>query len=568
MEIYDKKIRYLDYLERGNKIRNGGFAKIEVHGRECRVQINIRGLYPTDTLQGEICIHSSGKEIKADTIMLHFGTGTYAAIWDMANIANCGVDYENWDGLSVRLSEHRIIKNIWKQYTPPTQQREPADGKEKNNARQADSIIAPAAGTQTGSEITDGAVPPQMMEISSGIEKTEKKMPEQTGEKVSEQTKESPVWQEEESGTQDTQQNIGIINREDTGSEPGTAYRERIELERKIENREEAKQETGIASRERTEPESGIASQERTELEGGIASRERIEPESGIASQERIEPEGGIASRERMEPEGGIASRERTEPEGGIASQGNTESGSKITSITSREGKETENGTASREGKETGGEITYQTVEIPAEHEEDRLPVQQPFHENSSTEQAAQGYARKIAMHSPWQLRKPEIISPNPSIPEVKEKDSCSRGGAAADRQKEAGSVGEIPKQPAKPLYDDKWKQLRQIYKTVYPFGDERNYLSIAPRDFIILPQKYQGLVSNSFLLHGYYNYGHVLLGRQEKRGESIYYLGVPGIYHDREKQVALMFGFEAFEGAAEPCAPGSFGYYMFRVEI
>lgn len=510
MEIYDKKIRYLDYLERGNKIRNGGFAKIEVLGQECRVQINIRGLYPTDTLQGEICIHSSGKEIKADTIMLHFGTGTYAAKWDMANIANCGVDYENWDGLSVRLSEHRIIKNIWNQYTPPAQQREPADEKEKSNSRRRDSIIASAAGTQTGSEITDGAVPPQMKEISSGIEKTEKKMleqiekkmpeqteekmPEQTEKKMPEQTKESPVWQEEESEAQDMQQNMDVTNRQDTVSETEMAYRERIEADRRIEHREEARQETGIVSRERIEPESKITS---------IAGQKSMEPGNGIAGQE---------------------------------------------------------------GTGAGGGITYQTVENPAEQKEDRLPVQQPFQENSSTEQAAQGYARKIAMHSPWQLRKPEIISPNPPIHEVKEKDSCGRAGA--DRRKESGSTGEVPKQPAKPLYDDKWKQLRQIYKTVHPFGDERNYLSIAPRDFIILPQKYQGLVSNSFLLHGYYNYGHVLLGRQEKRGESIYYLGVPGIYHDREKQVALMFGFEAFEGAAEPCAPGSFGYYMFRVEI
>lgn len=118
------------------------------------------------------------------------------------------------------------------------------------------------------------------------------------------------------------------------------------------------------------------------------------------------------------------------------------------------------------------------------------------------------------------------------------------------------------------PLLDDKWKQLSAIYTHITPFQDEREYLSLGPGDFVILSQKYYKLVSNSFLLHGYYNYRHLILARMEVRGEIRYYIGVPGNFYEREKQVALMFGFESFECREEPADVGDFGYYMIRVEL
>lgn len=118
------------------------------------------------------------------------------------------------------------------------------------------------------------------------------------------------------------------------------------------------------------------------------------------------------------------------------------------------------------------------------------------------------------------------------------------------------------------PLLEDKWKQLSAVYTHITPFQDEREYLSLGPGDFVILPQKYYKLVSNSFLLHGYYNYKHLILARMEAQGEMRYYIGVPGNFYEREKQVALLFGFESFECREEPAGVGDFGYYMIRVEL
>ena len=112
-------------------------------------------------------------------------------------------------------------------------------------------------------------------------------------------------------------------------------------------------------------------------------------------------------------------------------------------------------------------------------------------------------------------------------------------------------------------LKEDKWEQILYTYEKIHPYGDERVYVKLEPKDFVILQSKYQHLVNNSFLLHGFYNYRYVILGKEQD-----YYLGVPGVFYEREKMVALMFGFEAFECPGGNVRAGEFGYYLRKVEL
>lgn len=115
---------------------------------------------------------------------------------------------------------------------------------------------------------------------------------------------------------------------------------------------------------------------------------------------------------------------------------------------------------------------------------------------------------------------------------------------------------------------DEKWDQLWAIYPHIRPFSDEREYLSLGPSDFVLLQRQFYKLVNNSFLLHGYYSYKHLILMRLGKRNGVRYYIGVPGNLFEREKKTAVMYGFEGFEGADEPAMEGEFGYYLTPVEI
>ena len=66
--------------------------------------------------------------------------------------------------------------------------------------------------------------------------------------------------------------------------------------------------------------------------------------------------------------------------------------------------------------------------------------------------------------------------------------------------------------------------------------------------------------------MHGYYNYRHLILFRK-KDDSNEYWLGVPGIYHEREKMAARMYGFEKFEGAKPNYGVGDLGYYLISAE-
>ena len=61
--------------------------------------------------------------------------------------------------------------------------------------------------------------------------------------------------------------------------------------------------------------------------------------------------------------------------------------------------------------------------------------------------------------------------------------------------------------------------------------------------DLSSLQKPFWRLANNSFLLHGYHNYHHLLL--LEEDGHQ--WLGVPGIYSPREAHAAELFGFPQF---------------------
>lgn len=153
-------------------------------------------------------------------------------------------------------------------------------------------------------------------------------------------------------------------------------------------------------------------------------------------------------------------------------------------------------------------------------------------------------------------------------IGENREREEKQIGGAECDVKGKVERGAEAPRERRAEIYPDKWQQLCAIYPIVHPFKDGRAYLSIEPRDFVILQERFHPLAQNSFLLHGFYYYRHLLLGRSRQGRMTQYYLGVPGVFYEKEKSAALFYGFESFESAVTPASEGSFGYYMKRVQL
>ena len=73
--------------------------------------------------------------------------------------------------------------------------------------------------------------------------------------------------------------------------------------------------------------------------------------------------------------------------------------------------------------------------------------------------------------------------------------------------------------------------------------SDQPSAKKIGRSDIALLPRKFWPLANNSFLLHGYHNYGHLMLIEEGGRA----WLGVPGIYSPQEARAADLFGFPRF---------------------
>lgn len=381
--FFQKKIIYLDYVERENKIKNGGVIKWEARGEESRVQIHIRGLYPTDSCRGELMLLSEGEGYPADTIYLQYGTAEYAGIWHNENLAGTGIPYEGCDGIIIKLSETRFLRGIWR-------------NREKQKAE------APETVPQNESE-------PAMLAAA--------------------QTAEEPMAVVQTMGPVSAAQTV-LDEYDDTVLEP-----------QPMPGNEELRQDAAPAG------------EIQPDLPPHEPATEVPQPMPETEEPQQVEPEA----------------EEQPEP-------------------------------------------------------------QEPQQAIPSAEEEAQSHEEESAFEAPF-LR--------------------------SQRKMQAGQIS-----------PNKWEQLNRIYPKIQPFGDVREYLSIAPCDFVILSEHYQEMVQNSFLLHGYYNYGHLILTKIKEGIDDNYYLGVPGVYYEREKQAALLFGFEGFEGDGDAVQDGSFGYYMKRVEI
>ena len=84
------------------------------------------------------------------------------------------------------------------------------------------------------------------------------------------------------------------------------------------------------------------------------------------------------------------------------------------------------------------------------------------------------------------------------------------------------------------------------------------------PADLLAYGTWGRRLVNNSFLLHGYYNYGHLLFGREDERE----FLGVPGDFCVQEKMMAALFGFPEFQTVdTYERDTGNTGYWLRRLE-
>lgn len=179
--------------------------------------------------------------------------------------------------------------------------------------------------------------------------------------------------------------------------------------------------------------------------------------------------------------------------------------------------------------------------------------------------------------------------------PENAEKSVMVASDAVLEETEPLQELQQAQTQPRN-AYDLLMSQLPQMY----PFEDDSvaACVRLELQDIGRMPMPCWIYGSNSFLLHGYYCYRHLILakverkrdkeeinGRDENNGsdvnnayhannedaghEVVYLIGVPGIWQHREQYMASMFGFRKFKPVSrENQGRGAFGYWCVELKM
>lgn len=112
------------------------------------------------------------------------------------------------------------------------------------------------------------------------------------------------------------------------------------------------------------------------------------------------------------------------------------------------------------------------------------------------------------------------------------------------------------------------WERVFQKFRLksdlFFPFeGKEIECVRLQLKDLQEFPKKYWYLGKNSFLLHGFFNYRHIIFGEISENDKKEYIIGVPGVFQNQERIMASMFGFPEFcTSKATEYKTGNFGYW------
>ncbi len=499
---YDKQIRYIDYLENGEKQRNCGYVKMTVTGNQLLLEMQIRGLYETDDVVSEVALEGAGAERCIGAVQIRQGSGSFR--WEIkdpenegeALVIGKGMCYGQLERVQVQLSSRRSLRCVWREASRVMELKQAGEVAKQGReaAKQAQEPVEPLK--EAVKRSTD-EIP------GSGILGTGERGPEQS-------TAKSRQHNTEESGTDGRACAVEKVaewsegeERQDRQETAGALVAAENDAVRRTEGMREPR-EAGLGE---TRPQS----------EGG----DERATGSKSSNQNQSGPERETESKSSNQNQSG------DERETGSKSSNQNQSGDERET-----GSKSNNQNQGGDERETGSKSSNQNQSGPRGKKEAEI-----------------GAA-------------PEEAGPR-------------RGAAPAEPGKRVGESAagqESNRAPLPPRMDsmseDKWQQLWKIYPHTRPFQDEREYLSLRPEDFVILHSGSYRLAQNSFLLHGYFNYEHLILTQVPQRNGKQYYIGVPGNFYEKEKQVAVMYGFGSFECKREPAGEGDFGYYMIKVEL
>lgn len=632
MSDYRRLISYIYAYEGGVKGKNIGYAKVEIRGGQCRIQVNVKRVFVGSNETG-VYLLAPEAEILLGRIFIRGGAGEFRTQVNAENVEGSGISADQFYGLTIHdvTSTWRSYTTVWEDAVAQTAEVQLADITSENMRRRDSSVEA------ISRALTMTALKRTAETGRNGLQAAEALKTE------IEQEATGQLEISEELETEELEKQREGSEKEPEGGEALEVQSEEKTEERKQEEGEEFKAQSEKVSEEPGGKVSGILGEKRSEEqigEGTEGVSEKAPEDKSQEGGEEFKAQSEKQPEEQKKEESEVQNLKNPEvpeePRGEPSGERNLEKQEEI--LKTERGEEWAEQQQMKKILEMHLPVSAE-IERELKREEKRLETIAPWEEDekSSKNQEERGKisdalsGRMEAQPTPGLSGEPvsgstdELVNrpPHKSFGKTRNSAAAARlsrlknilqpgvlqslllqpeesqtAPPASIRQGTAGQevqsqtsglkreqetpypelenpavLRELERQEAEENNrSDLWERFQRKYTRVLAFECDSGceILSIKPQDIGLLPREIWVYGNNSFLLHGYYNYRHLILARLSDSGGKIrYLLGVPGHYFSNEKYMASMFGFPHFVLAKkQPDEDGRFGYWYTDIRL
>ena len=632
MSDYRRLISYIYAYEGGIKGKNIGYAKVEIRGGQCRIQVNVKRVFVGSNETG-VYLLAPEAEILLGRIFIRGGAGEFRTQVNAENVEGSGISADQFYGLTIHdvTSTWRSYTTVWEDAVAQTAEVQLADITSENMRRRDSSVEAISRAltmtalkrtAETGrnglqaaealkTEIEQEAT--GQLEISEELETEELEKQREGSEKEPEGGKALEVQSEEK--TEERKQEEGEefkaqsekVSEEPWGKVSGILGEKRSEeqigegTEGVSEKAPEDKsQEGGEEFKAQSEKQPEEQKKEESEVQNLKNPEVPEEPRGEPSGERNLEKQEEILKTERGEewaeqqqmkkilemhlPVSAEIERELKREEKRLETIAPWEEDEKSSKNQEERGKISDALSGRMEAQPTPG-----LSGEPVSGSTDEL-VNRPPHKSFGKTRNSAAAARLSRLKNILQPGVLQSLLLQPEESQTAPPASIRQGTAGQEVQSQTSGLKREQETPYPELENpavlrelerqeaeennrsDLWERFQRKYTRVLAFECDSGceILSIKPQDIGLLPREIWVYGNNSFLLHGYYNYRHLILARLSDSGGKIrYLLGVPGHYFSNEKYMASMFGFPHFVLAKkQPDEDGRFGYWYTDIRL
>ena len=581
MSDYRRLISYIYAYEGGVKGKNIGYAKVEIRGGQCRIQVNVKRVFVGSNETG-VYLLAPEAEILLGRIFIRGGAGEFRTQVNAENVEGSGISADQFYGLTIHdvTSTWRSYTTVWEDAVAQTAEVQLADITSENMRRRDSSAEAISRAltmtalrrtAETGrnglqaaealkTEIEQEAT--GQLEISEELETEELEKPREGSQKESEGGEVLEIWSEET--TEERKQEGGEQFKAQSENQPEEQKKEESEVQN-LKNPEVPEEPGGEPSGERN-----------LEKQEEVLKTERDEEWTEQQQMKKI--------LEMHLPVSAEIERELKREEERLETTAPWEEDEKSSKNQEEREKNSDALSGRMEAQPTPG-LSGEPVSGSADE-----PVNRPPHKSFGKTRNSAAAARLSRLKNILQPGVLQSLLLQPEESQTASPASIRQGTAGQEVQPQTSGLKREQETPYPELENpavlrelerqeaeennrsDLWERFQRKYTRVLAFECDSGceILSIKPQDIGLLPREIWVYGNNSLLLHGYYNYRHLILARLSDSGGKIrYLLGVPGHYFSNEKYMASMFGFPHFVLAKkQPDEDGRFGYWYTDIRL